>query len=258
MTRWASLGLMMAASLAAAGCTEQTAPNAEVPKAGPAAKPAPDAGPAPAGQSEPGAGKPVDTSPAPAADDSAPAAGESKPAADAPQTSTESPGDIQLVAFKEEAPAKKEEKSDVQVKIIDWKKTEELIASHKGKVVVVDMWSLSCDPCRKEFPNLVKLHNDRKAEVACISVSTDYAGIKSKPPEFYKPKVLEFLTQQKATFENVLCSVDSETLFDQLSLASIPAVYVYGKDGKMVQRFAGEEVHYDKEVVPLVEKLLAE
>jgi thiol-disulfide isomerase/thioredoxin len=240
---------MMAASLFAAGCTKPAGTDAEVPKAGPAAKPAPDAGPAPAGQSEPGAEKPAESTPA------ATPAGEAK-SGDAPQTSTASPNDVQPVAF-EEKKADAAAKSDVEVKIIDWKKTEELIASHTGKVVVVDMWSLSCDPCRKEFPNLVKLHNARKDQVACISVSTDYAGIKSKPPEFYKAKVLEFLTEQKATFENVLCSVDSETLFDQLSLASIPAVYVYGKDGKLAKRFAGEEVHYDKEVVPLVEELLA-
>lgn len=248
MTRWIAVGLV-AVSIGAAGCAKPAGTDAEVPKAGPAAKPAPDVGPAPAGQSEPGADKPIDATPAATPD------GDAK-AADAPQTSTALPNDVQQVAF-EEKKTGDAAKSAVEVKIIDWKKTEELIASHKGKVVVVDMWSLSCDPCRKEFPNLVKLHNERKDKVACISVSTDYAGIKSKPPEFYKAKVLEFLTEQKATFENVLCSVDSETLFDQLSLASIPAVYVYGKDGKLVKRFAGEEVHYDKEVVPLVEELLA-
>ncbi len=68
--------------------------------------------------------------------------------------------------------------------------------------------------------------------------------------------MLEFLTSQKATCKNILCSIDSETLFEQLELASIPAVYVYGKDGKLAKRFAGEEVHYDKEVLPLVEQLL--
>ena len=33
-------------------------------------------------------------------------------------------------------------------------------------------------------------------------------------------------------------------------------VYVYGKDGKLAKRFTGEEVHYDKEVLPLVAELL--
>ena len=51
-------------------------------------------------------------------------------------------------------------------------------------------------------------------------------------------------------------SVESDLLFEKLDLASIPAVYVYGKDGKLAKRFAGEEVHYDKEVLPLVAELL--
>ena len=118
---------------------------------------------------------------------------------------------------------------------LDWKQVEELIASQKGKVVVVDMWSLSCAPCRREFPNLVKLHNEKSDQVACVSVSTDYAGIKSKPVESYEPKVLEFLTEQKSTLTNVLCSTEADEVFDTLSLASIPAVYVYGKDGTLAQ-----------------------
>jgi thiol-disulfide isomerase/thioredoxin len=224
------------------GCREQppsTPP--EVPGAGPAATP--DPGPAPGDQEEPAATTSDDSTPPQDLPAEEPAAAQSSTTVSA----------VETVAFAEPAA-----EGAVDVAILDWAATEALIASHKGKVVVVDMWSLACDPCRREFPNLVKLHNDRSDQVACISVSTDYAGIKSKPPEFYKPRVLEFLTEQKATFQNVLSSVDSETLFDQLALASIPAVYVYDKDGKLAQRFAGEEVHYDKEVVPLVEKLLAQ
>ena len=123
----------------------------------------------------------------------------------------------------------------VEVEIADWTAIEKWIASQKGKVVVVDMWSLSCEPCRREFPNLVKLHTDKGTKVACLSVSTDYAGIKSKPPTFYQPKVLEFLTAQKATCKNILCSNESDLLFEKLDLASIPAVYVYGKDGKLAK-----------------------
>ncbi|MBX3443922.1 MAG: TlpA family protein disulfide reductase [Planctomyces sp.] len=231
-----------------AGCKEQTA-GPEVPKAGPAAV---DPGPAPEGQSEPGEEADAAT---PAAD---PAADPEVGRLPLPEAGADA---FQFVYFEQPATESRSAgaaaRDEVKVEILDWKQTEALIAKHKGKVVVVDMWSLSCDPCRREFPNLVALHNEQKDRVACISVSTDYAGIKSKPPEFYKPKVLEFLTQQKATCENVLCSVDSETLFDELALASIPAVYVYGKDGKLAKRFAGEEVHYDKEVVPLVEELLA-
>lgn len=240
MLRQAVLATVLVGSAAILGCKEdQPATPPEVPKAGSAATPP---GPAPDGQTEPGA--------APAAE-GAPAGGEAAPS-DPPKTSAIEDSGVRVIAHEESADDKA-----VKVEILDWKETEALIASHKGKVVVLDMWSLSCEPCRREFPNLVKLHNTQAGKVACMSLSTDYAGIKSKPPKFYEPKVLEFLTEQKATFQNVLCSVDSETLFDQLALPSIPAVYVYDKEGKLAKRFDGEEVHYDTEVLPLVEQLLA-
>ncbi len=238
MNRWTAATMLLGAGLAFQGCTKTEAVPAVTP---PPANPATvDAGPAPTGQTEPGSEiTPADaTSPATTPADAAP-----------PQSLWTHLSQLQPVAFLAAA-------DKVEVEIAAWSGVEKWIASQKGKVVVVDMWSLSCEPCRREFPNLVKLHTEKSDKVACLSVSTDYAGIKSKPPTFYEPKVLEFLTSQKATCKNILCSLESDALFEQLDLASIPAVYVYGKDGKLAKRFAGEEVHYEKEVLPLVDELL--
>ena len=44
-------------------------------------------------------------------------------------------------------------KSDeVTIKIQSWDDTVKTIAKFKGKVVVLDLWSTSCEPCMKEFP----------------------------------------------------------------------------------------------------------
>ena len=128
----------------------------------------------------------------------------------------------------------------VTLKITDWEGAQEIVKKHKGKIVVMDVWSTSCDPCMKEFPNLVKLHKDHGKDVVCLSVSTDYAGSKNKPPEYYRERVLKFLQEQEATFDNVLLNVPSDELFEKIELASIPAVYVYGRDGKLVKRFDSE------------------
>src|SRR5579885_2331113 len=48
--------------------------------------------------------------------------------------------------------------SDVAVEIKDFDGIQSLIASKRGKVVVMDCWSTWCDPCVKEFPGLVALH----------------------------------------------------------------------------------------------------
>jgi len=152
----------------------------------------------------------------------------------------------------------------VLLDIKSWDETLELVAQHKGKVVVLDLWSTSCEPCLVEFPHLVELHKQHGDKLVCMSASCDYVGIKSKPPESYRDRVLEFLTQQNATFQNVLLNVESDTLFETIKLASIPAVYVFGPDGKIAKRFdndhakPGEDFNYTKDIVPFVEKLLSE
>ena len=73
--------------------------------------------------------------------------------------------------------------SAVTLDIKNWDETLALVAQHKGKVVVLDLWSTSCEPCMVEFPHLVELHKQHGDKLVCLSASCDYAGIKSKPPE---------------------------------------------------------------------------
>ena len=154
--------------------------------------------------------------------------------------------------------------SAVKLDVKSWEETLALVAEHQGKIVVLDLWSTSCEPCLAEFPNLVALHENRGQEdVVCLSANCDYIGLKSKPPESYVPNVLEFLTKQKATFQNMLLNVDADELFEKIELASIPAVFVFGRDGQLAKRFDNdlakkdEEFTYQEDVIPFVEGLLS-
>lgn len=146
-----------------------------------------------------------------------------------------------------------------------WKDVEALIAKNAGKVVVVDLWSTACLPCMTEFPNLVALQKAHPDKVVCISFNLDYAGIKSKGPEYYRPKVEGFLQKQMASFANILSTDAADKVFEELELTSIPAVYVFGKDGKLAKRFDDslleegkeEAFTYKNDINPFVEKLLA-
>ncbi len=40
--------------------------------------------------------------------------------------------------------------------------------------MVINFWATWCDPCRDEFPELVKLHQKYRADVDFITVSLDY------------------------------------------------------------------------------------
>ena len=90
------------------------------------------------------------------------------------------------------AEASKAISKSVTLKAGTWADVQKLIGASKGKIVVVDFWSTSCLPCKKEFPNLVKLDRDHPDKLVCISVNLDYAGIRSKPPEYYRPRVEKF------------------------------------------------------------------
>jgi thiol-disulfide isomerase/thioredoxin len=152
--------------------------------------------------------------------------------------------------------------SEVELQILDWDGLQRLIDSQRGKVVVLDCWSTSCAPCIREFPNLVALQKKHKRdELACISLSFDYEGIGK--PEDERERVLAFLKKQNATFANVLSSLESDALTAKLDIPSIPAVFVYDRQGRLQKRFDNRYASRDggpftyKQVSTLIEELLA-
>lgn len=133
-------------------------------------------------------------------------------------------------------------------------------AQSTGQVTVVDLWALSCPPCLKAFPHLVELHRTMSPAVACISVNMDYDGRRSRPPQHYAPQVQAFVAGAGGFgFPNYLCETPSDEIFAALQIASLPAVLVYRADGELAEMFVdagqGDGVSYEREIVPLVERL---
>ncbi|SFH93863.1 TlpA family protein disulfide reductase [Planctomicrobium piriforme] len=161
-----------------------------------------------------------------------------------------------------QAPAEPASTEQVRLDVMDWETTRALVQHHSGKVVIMDLWATYCPPCMAEFPNLVHLHRTYPGRVACISVSTDYDGLDEKPVEAHRERVMKFLTKQQATFQNILLSTDTETLFAQkVTQQSIPIVFVFDRQGQLQGEFPDpknpDEFTYRTHIFPLVEKLLA-
>lgn len=239
--------ILMLGVAAFCGCAQQEDSidpgSAEIPAAGPAAQ---DPGPAPEGQWEP-PGDDVDA--------------DSENATTGADDATEKT--LDGAAEPENSPDPPSQSDDVSLMLQSWDETEQLIAAHQGKVVVVDFWSTSCLPCRREFPHLVALQKSHPNDIACVSVSLDYTGRKSRPPESYRDAVLGFLREQEAAIDNVLSVDDPDELEKRLALPPIPLVWVIDREGKRRREFDnadlnGEEFTYSNDVVPFVETLLAE
>jgi thiol-disulfide isomerase/thioredoxin len=152
------------------------------------------------------------------------------------------------------------EADEVSLKAASWEEIKAQ-ATKTGKVTVVDVWSLACEPCLKEFPGLVAIDRDMGDSVACFAVDSDYDGRKTKPAESYRPRVEAFLKSVNAKFPNFICTTPNEELFTELEIESIPAVLIFDAKGKLVRKFvdAGDDAGftYHDNIVPFIKELLA-
>ena len=138
------------------------------------------------------------------------------------------------------APSPAVEAGSVEVALVDHAGLMAAVEAHRGKVVVLDCWSTSCPPCVKEFPGLVALAAAHPDDVACLSLSFDYEGIGT--PEEVLPPVREFLTSVGAgRVVNMLTREDADAMYRTLELDSVPAVYVWARDGSLAQRFDDDD-----------------
>jgi hypothetical protein len=90
-----------------------------------------------------------------------------------------------------------------------------------------------------------------KDGVVCLSVSTDDVDEQAN--------VLKFLQKQKAAFGNYLLDEPGQTWKEKLGIDGPPAVFVYGRDGKVARRFDtdnGTTFTYDQDVEAVVSRLL--
>jgi thiol-disulfide isomerase/thioredoxin len=105
------------------------------------------------------------------------------------------------------------------------------------KYTLVDAWATTCGPCKENFPHLVAMHKrfaDKGLQVISLSLddTTDAKALES---------ARKFLSEKKATFLNVVLDEDFGVGFDKLNINAIPAVFLYGPDGKEIKRFTMDD-----------------
>jgi thiol-disulfide isomerase/thioredoxin len=125
----------------------------------------------------------------------------------------------------------------IVVNPIDLEALKGLITQQREHPLLINFWATFCDPCREEFPDLVKIDREyrpRSLEFITISLD-DVTDIKTSVPKF--------LGTMKATMPAYLLDVpDPEPAIDLVDprwQGSLPATFLYNEKGEMVYKHFG-------------------
>jgi thiol-disulfide isomerase/thioredoxin len=120
----------------------------------------------------------------------------------------------------------------IAVTAIDLEALKGLITQPREHPLLINFWATFCDPCREEFPDLVKIDRDyRPRSLEFITISLDDAtDIKTIVPRF--------LGTMKATMPAYLLDVPDPQpaidLVDSRWQGSLPATFLYNEKGEIV------------------------
>ncbi len=129
----------------------------------------------------------------------------------------------------------------VPVREIDADGLKNLLArgdAQTARPLLLNFWATWCAPCRKEFPDLVKIGADygaRGVEFALVSAD-DVSEIQTSVPKF--------LRQMRATAmpAYLLNATDTEAAISQVDAAwggELPATFLFDRQGKLAYKHLG-------------------
>jgi thiol-disulfide isomerase/thioredoxin len=140
----------------------------------------------------------------------------------------------------------------ISVDLINEKGYQKLVEKREGKILVVNFWATWCVPCRKEFPDLVKVANEYQNQ------SVEFVSISADLEDEINSKVIPFLKSNKVSFKNYVKSVvDDGEFINTVNpdwQGALPATFVYDVEGKL-QKFHEGKADYH-EFKKMIEQVL--
>jgi thiol-disulfide isomerase/thioredoxin len=115
-----------------------------------------------------------------------------------------------------------------------------VVNSKKTKATLVNLWATWCDPCKIEFPEILKIQKKYAKDLSVIFISMDFDSQKSE--------VLKFLKDNDVTFETYIKHQSDMEFINGLFPkweGALPTTGIYDRHHKLVQFWQGD-ADYDK------------
>lgn len=117
----------------------------------------------------------------------------------------------------------------------------EILSESDNKIVVINLWAFWCQPCKEEFPDLVKFGEENKDKSKLVLVSLDDKSdleTKTKP----------FLVKNNVNYTSYYNDFDKDEklikMLDENWEGAIPSTFFF-KNGKLVKTLTGKQTEKD-------------
>ncbi len=121
------------------------------------------------------------------------------------------------------------------------------LKEYRGKVVLIDFWSITCPPCRRAVPHLVSLYEKYKSQgFVALGVSfdrKDMEGLKA------------FVEKYSVTYPVLLGNMDVARAY---GVRSIPSMFLLDKQGRIRLHRIGFNEEIGNEIEEKLQTLLKE
>lgn len=136
-------------------------------------------------------------------------------------------------------------------KLKDYEGKDVTLSSYAGKVVVMNFWMQSCQPCLQEMPELGTLASIVKdrSDVAVVSVSIDDG------PEQVKNTLKTIFKTEKPPFPVLFDPGGDAIVYGKYGTNKFPETWIIDKHGVIRARFDGAKEWSGSAVIELVDQL---
>jgi peroxiredoxin len=111
------------------------------------------------------------------------------------------------------------------------------LSQFRGKYVLMDYWYVSCYPCQKAIPSLLKLQEKFKDKLVVLGMN----------PFDNDEKLNEFIPKNKINYQVIKCKSDFPR--SKYNVVAYPTMYILNKEGKIIKTeigFSPEENYAEK------------